>query len=140
MSADPEAIREEAHRWLSYARDDLQAAEVLLESREAAGRIACFHAQQAAEKALKSLLVLRSTPYEKTHDLVALHRLLPPGAEVGVDDAALAELSEWAVEPLYPGDAPTATREDARRAVVQARSIVDAVESKLAHGEAGPRR
>lgn len=56
----------EAERWLRYAREDLQAAEVLAE-RGVAPRQACFHAQQAAEKAIKAIFVF----------LKLLKRLLP---------------------------------------------------------------
>ena len=40
------------HQWLAYALQDLTAANVLLRHADVPGRIACFLAQQAAEKAL----------------------------------------------------------------------------------------
>ncbi len=53
-----EEVRLVAKRWLTKAVDDLEAARLVL---DAADRIdpwvATFHAQQAAEKALKALLV-----------------------------------------------------------------------------------
>lgn len=51
MSA--EKNRTEAIRWLRTARYDLESAEILLDNKRYAH--ACFLAQQAAEKALKSL-------------------------------------------------------------------------------------
>ena len=54
--------------WLRYARSDLAvarqspAADVLWETL-------CFHAQQAAEKSIKAVLVHRRTPFPYTHDL-----------------------------------------------------------------------
>jgi len=45
---------DEASRWLAQAQEDLGAARDLLASGHFA--LACFHAQQAAEKALKGFL------------------------------------------------------------------------------------
>lgn len=47
-------MREEAGWWLATARGDLEAARVLLRSGQ--HNLAAFHAQQAAEKALKAVL------------------------------------------------------------------------------------
>src|SRR5437870_2824889 len=55
MSASDENIVD-AQRWLRFADEYLRVAQSLLKSQPP--RIACFHAQQAAEKAIKSLFVL----------------------------------------------------------------------------------
>jgi HEPN domain-containing protein len=47
-------MREEAGWWLATARGDLEGARVLL--RGGQHNLAAFHAQQAAEKALKAIL------------------------------------------------------------------------------------
>ena len=39
------------HEWVGFAHDDLAAARLLLTDAELQARMACFHAQQAAEKA-----------------------------------------------------------------------------------------
>lgn len=129
MSADPDHIIVEARGWLTYARDDLRAAEALLARDEVAPRIVCFHAQQAVEKAIKAVLVLRSIPFGKTHDLIALRQLLPENVDVGMTDDALAELSEWAVQPRYPGDSIVVDAAAAMRAVEQAKAILTTMES-----------
>lgn len=58
--------RTAAAQWLAKPTEDLGAARVL-----AAGYPgpACFHCQQAVEKALKALLALHDQPIRKTHDL-----------------------------------------------------------------------
>jgi HEPN domain-containing protein len=48
-----EKNREEGLRWLKTAENDLEAAAILKKSGKYS--LACFHAQQAAEKAIKSL-------------------------------------------------------------------------------------
>ena len=48
-----EKRKHEGLRWLSTARNDLEAATILKEHGKYS--LACFHAQQAAEKAVKAL-------------------------------------------------------------------------------------
>lgn len=119
-----------ARDWLTFARDDLAAAELLL-NEAASPRIVCFHAQQAAEKAMKALLVKEQIRFERTHDLVAIRELFPAGFQLKADREALSALSRWAVEPRYPADTPDATTSDATAAIRVARVIVDAVVAAL---------
>jgi HEPN domain-containing protein len=74
--SDPELLAE-VGRWLRYAREDLLAAEVFVEQEMA--RQACFHAQQAAEKAIKTALVFLQIEFPYRHDLDLLRNLLPDG-------------------------------------------------------------
>jgi HEPN domain-containing protein/predicted nucleotidyltransferase len=72
----------------------------------------CFHCQQSAEKFLKGLLEELGLVVPKTHDLVALHKLLlahHPGLRAvrrGLDF-----LTDFAVDTRYPGE--NATRRQA---------------------------
>lgn len=116
--SDPERV-EETGRWIRFAREDLEIARLIV-AQSIVPRAACFHAQQAAEKALKALLIARGRDFPKTHELFGLSRLLPEDFEVGVADEELVSLSKWAVELRYPGDLPEATEDDARTAVRQA--------------------
>lgn len=52
--------------WLSKADDDLRVAQVILRGEIGVEWAACFHAQQAAEKALKGVLVHLGTDFPKT--------------------------------------------------------------------------
>jgi HEPN domain-containing protein len=109
---------------MRLAREDLQAARAMLDRDDIATRIACFHAQQAAEKAIKSRLVRGGIAFANTHDLVVLRELLPAELKrrIDVDDAK--DLSVWAVQGRYPGDVPEATRAEALMAVESASRIV----------------
>ena len=54
----PEEVKAEFVReWLSKARADLLASRHLLRAESSLAFVSAFHAQQAAEKALKALLV-----------------------------------------------------------------------------------
>ena len=76
--ATPEVHRE-AHRWLRFAEEDLTAAHALLDHGSATPRHVCWLAQQAAEKAIKSLLVFLEIDFPRRHDLDFLRNLLPSG-------------------------------------------------------------
>ena len=123
MSA-PESIAE-ARRWLRYAHEDLTGAALMTEHGEAAPRHACWLAQQAAEKAVKSALVLLQIEFPRTHDLDLLRTLLPADWRLKSDPVDLSELSEWSVEARYPGDWPEVTACDAERAVASARRVLE---------------
>ena len=120
--------RREARRWLQFAREDLLGAATLVSDLDAAPRLACFFAQQAAEKALKARLIAAGVAFPRVHDLVAMRGLLPAESKVGLDEDALASLAVWATEARYPADLPNASRADAERSIEQAREVVAAAE------------
>ena len=121
--------------WLRYATEDMAGAEALMGIAKPVPRHACSMAQQAAEKALKAALIFAQVPPPRRHDLDALRDLLPDGWPLKLQLPGLAELTAHAVEARYPGDWPAPTRAEARRALRQARSVLDAVTHDLrTHG------
>jgi len=116
-------LSREVSRWLRYAREDLEVAETIIE-HEQAPRVACFHAQQCAEKAIKASLIFLGIGFRKVHDLEVLSQELPDDWTLSKDPERLSWLTVWAVEPRYPGDLPEATEDDANTAVDQAREIL----------------
>ena len=85
---------------------------------------ACFHAQQAAEKALKALLMWLGIEFPRTHVLERIADLLPADITTTLDREALISLSPWAVAGRYPEDiadpsaVATTALVDAARAIV----------------------
>ena len=133
---DPDALREVAGRWLAAADDDLRAARLLAESDEIGPEIACFHAQQAAEKALKAMLIAAWEDVPRSHDLDRLHGLVV-GA-IGADDVGLpgkdlAWLAELGLGGRYPDGSrdDAATPADLERAVNLAAAVVRAAHRAL---------
>ena len=57
----------ETRRWLRYAREDLEGAEALLAQRVIIPRHICSLSQQAAEKAIKAILVLLALDSRRTY-------------------------------------------------------------------------
>ena len=124
-------MQTEAANWLQFAHDDLAAARTLLADPDLPSRIACFHAQQSAEKALKALLIASSIPFKKTHDLVVLAGLQDLNVSQELDSVDLILLHPWAVEARYPGDLPDATDEEAAVVVETAATVFEIASRRI---------
>lgn len=128
-------VLSEVGLWLVFADDDIATAELLIDRLELMPRQAGFHAQQAAEKALKAVYIFQQVQYPFSHNLDELRNGIPEGWRLKAEFPNLKALSDWAVEQRYPGAQRANTREDARRHVRQARALLDAVRRDLeAHG------
>lgn len=112
-----------AREWLGYALGDLRAARA---GRKAnlRPRIVAFHAQQAAEKALKAALVLEEVAAPPKHDLEDLRHRLPDGWRVKEKPTSLARLSDYGVDAKYPDNAIQVRPLDAAVAVRQAIMVI----------------
>jgi HEPN domain-containing protein len=130
MPVPPEVLFH-VRRWVAKADDDLDAAARLLASDSGLFAIIGFHAQQAAEKYLKALLVLGAVPFPRTHDLTGLRALLPAGQVPALADLPLELLSRFSVEERYPGDADPLTPAEVRTALATAHLVREAVRGVL---------
>lgn len=95
-----------------------------------------YHAQQAAEKALKAVLLhaTRETP-PRTHDVVLLCDLArEAGHAPPVDAAAAQRLTEYAVLTRYPADLGEIDEPERERAVADARDVVEWAERVVGKG------
>ena len=63
---------------------------------------ACFASQQAAEKALKALIMHLLGEYARGHDLVRLYRKVKPYIELNISESSLAKLSSYYTISRYP--------------------------------------
>jgi len=112
-----EPIEEPCQRWLRWADEDLLAAGHSSTDAEIAPRVACGLAQQAAEKAIKALLVAADIDPLRSHNLLRLARMLTEERASLILEVDLEELTRWAIEGRYPEDLDEATTNDATRAV-----------------------
>ena len=125
-------------RWLRYAEEDLTTAETFLEHPQVPPRQVCWHAHQAAEKALKAALIFLQIDFRRTHDLNVLRDLLPERWHLKTAQPNLEFLNRWAVQARYPEEGQEATEIDASTAVEHARSVWTSVSTELAqHGYRG---
>ncbi len=112
MKAETQVIRD----WIAKAQHDLTSARIILASEEGPTDTVCFHAQQAAEKILKALLIVRSIPFSRTHDIdILLDTLNDTELDAAFRDVS-SILTSYAVESRYPGDFVDPEREDAAEA------------------------
>jgi HEPN domain-containing protein len=131
--------KREGRRWLAAAREDLEFARHAAKSGFYAP--ACFHSQQAAEKAVKALHYARGARAVIGHNVRALIQALEPrsAALEGHLDAA-RELDLFYVPTRYPngldegtpGEAFSATQ--AERALTLAGALIEAAEGDTSGG------
>jgi HEPN domain-containing protein len=127
-----------AQRWLRWADEDLALAEHSAADADVVARGACVWAHQAAEKAVKALLILRDIDPPKLHDLDRLAQRLPDSEGSAFATIELPELTRWAIEGRYPADLDEATHTDATKAIAVAREVLDVVRPRIA--AKGPQR
>jgi HEPN domain-containing protein len=101
-------LADEAQKLLRLALRDLRACETLLNAQGLDEAVAAFHAQQATEKALKAVLVLKGMEARRTHDLEELaSRLETRGLVLPVTQTELSALTPYAVEFRYEEGVPS---------------------------------
>ena len=122
------------NEWRRKADNDLRTAEIVVKSPDPPTDTICFHAQQCAEKYLKSFLTLKDVTIEKTHDLTRINNIC-----IGLDSefeqlSDVAELlSGYAVEVRYPGDFIEYSIQEANEAIEMAKQVKAFVMKKLAY-------
>ena len=91
-----------------------------------------LNAQQAAEKALKALLIKEGIVFRFVHDIGELITLLKKAEKKVPDTVETAvELTEFAVEARYPGPFEPVSKEEALTAIAQATAVVEWVQSQF---------
>ena len=95
--------------------------------------IACFHAQQVAEKSLKALLVWNGIDPPRIHDLDELRDSIADGWAVRDTFPDLAELSFWGVQGRYPGEWFEIGTDEAKALVDLADALFEQVLNDLEH-------
>ena len=130
------SARDEAARWLAQAEADRETLQVLFEGRRY--YMACFVAQQTAEKALKAFL------YASGEDPVFGHSVLQLCKRCGSIDAAFLSLAgevkgldQYYVETRYPNGIPDTVpadffdRSDGEKAIVMTDQVLAHVQDRL---------
>ncbi len=119
-----------AARWLEHAKSDLALASidpppgVLYE-------LLCFHAQQAAEKAMKAVLIHFGIDFPYTHNLQRLIELLPAQMRAARPIAQAAALNAYAAQTRYPGETEPVTQEEYEEALKLASEVLCLADSAV---------
>ena len=93
--------------------------------------IACYHCQQAAEKALKAYLIHKNTRFERTHDLLVLQGQCLDHDE-RFDDllADCSILTPYVTQARYP-NTEEITEDETAAALLKAERVVALCESLI---------
>jgi HEPN domain-containing protein len=105
---------------------DLSLARIGADSDEVLPEQICFHTQQAAEKALKAVLLRKGIEFPLIHDLEGLLEIARQG-RIQLPEWAenIATLTPYAVETRYPGHWEDFSEADVIEALELAQRIVD---------------
>lgn len=133
MASDPQRVAA-TRGWLVKAAEDLRASRALLELTPPLEALAGYHAQQAAEKALKGFLTWHDIVFRTTHDIEELAlqcATVDASLPDGIGDEAL-ELSPLAWQTRYPDEAAGANAPELSSAMQVAQRVLDEVIVRLA--------
>jgi HEPN domain-containing protein len=91
-------------QWMSHAASDMRLANLAAGDELVCQEQVCFHAQQAAEKAIKAVLLSRQIEFPLTHDIEELLEIAENAGIPQLDQIREAgSLTPYAVEARYPG-------------------------------------
>lgn len=127
-----EGKRIEIERWFAKADHDVRAARSSLKEDPPITDVACFLAQQCAEKSLKAFLVFKNSDFEKIHDLGKLVAQCKNYEEsFSVLFPVVTGMSSYAVKDRYPDDWREILLDEAQEAVGKAEKVMDFVKGKI---------
>jgi HEPN domain-containing protein len=116
--------REAALDWVRRARSNLARARQP-KPEDALWEDLAFDAQQAIEKAIKAVLVLKQVDFPRTHDIGELLGLLAGAQLVFPESVQRADrLTDYATGARYPGHSNPVTETEYREAVGLAEKFV----------------
>lgn len=122
--------------WLSRARSSLRHARSKVEGVYLEDL--CFDAQQAAEKAIKAVLVFRRVRFPYVHDLDTLLTVLSEAGETVPESIwSVRKLTPFAVEARYPSVAREVTNEQYAEAIEIAEMAVHWAETVILAADQG---
>lgn len=117
---------DDPREWLNRAQSNLARARIGAGNADVYLEDLCFDAQQAAEKAIKALLIELDVRFPYVHDLAQLLTLVEQaGCTVPKHVREAARLSDYAVEARYPGVFEPVTREEYEEALAIATEVVE---------------
>ncbi|MCE2432650.1 MAG: HEPN domain-containing protein [Candidatus Latescibacteria bacterium] len=121
---------DDPREWLNRARSNLAMAmnrvpDTYLEDL-------CFEAQQAAEKAIKAVMISRNIEFPYVHNLALLLSILEDDGEIVPNPVRrAARLTPYAVDTRYPGLSSPVEEQEYKDAVEIAETVVRWAEGRL---------
>ena len=116
--------------WYHRAIHDFHSATVL-QKDDPTDPNAVWLAQQAAEKAIKCLLVLEQVVFRKIHDLEETRALLPDHYQLKSDPPSLSSLTKNAIETRYPGDFEPLEEAEVHTGIALAARVIELLQKEF---------
>jgi HEPN domain-containing protein len=116
--------------WLARARSALEVAKMQPVSLVYYEDL-CFQSQQAAEKALKGLLIYYGEEPEFTHNIDRIIIALSKYTEIPSNVKDATKLTEYAVFTRYPSDRDDLTKTEYDESIIIATDCLNWVEQKI---------
>lgn len=130
---------DKANEWLQRAKSNMARAKAGRVSPDILYEDLCYDAQQAVEKAFKSVCIIYEIVFPKTHDIAYLIELLEKGGVEVPENLQNAKiLTGYAVETRYPGDYEPVDEEDLRKAIEIAKEVLKWVKKEMDKGQRPP--
>ena len=121
-----------AETWLVRARSNLARARQGKSASDILYEDLCFDCEQAAEKALKGLLILKEIVPPQTHSLALLVEAVEKhSADVPDEVKAAISLTHYAVSTRYPGSYEPVNEREFQKALKGAESVFLWVEQQF---------
>jgi len=125
---------DDPREWLNRARSNLARAKASIP--EAYREDLCFDAQQAAEKAIKALLINFGVEFPYVHDIAQLLTVLEKaGRTIPEPIREAAKLTRFAVSTRYPGIASSINRGEYEEALRLAEETLRWVQEQIENYE-----
>lgn len=114
---------DDPREWLNRARSNMAKAKNRVP--DAYLEDLCFDAQQAAEKAIKAVMIIRGIDFPYTHDLVSLMTTLEAHREHIPDTIRrAAKLTGYAVHTRYPSLEEPVSEQEYAEAIETAEAVI----------------
>ena len=124
-SSSKKPILGSPQEWLAHAKSDVNLARLAKDHEEIFPEQVCFHAQQAAEKALKAVLLHCQIPFPLIHDIEEILEIAAQnGLSLSPDISEAGSLTPYAVEARYPGYEEEITPVQVEEAIHLAEQVV----------------
>jgi HEPN domain-containing protein len=121
--------------WLLWAKEDLDAAALVLNAPSPLVRTALFHCQQAVEKTMKAFLTWHDACFREVHNLEELGEFcIRLDSTLASAVTSGTPLTKYAVRFRYPGAPYEPSAEEAQESMGLAHQFVDSVLAKLPQG------
>ena len=127
------------NEWIEYAEGDLVFARLRIKPQSKTQlKYCCYHAHQAAEKALKALVIARGMKFKYIHSLQALLAdLKEDGAEIPPMVERVRDLDSYGVDARYPSQGESSEEFHPEEAAEKAGIALEWAKKEIARTQSG---